>query len=175
MKSKFLAVVLGLLMVCGVTGAPTSSWSQQNSAMQDLIDGIVQDVIGRTVEAAEKTIRDNTGIDLSEGGYNRSRTYEPLPSGASDESRRELQKLQDEHDRKLAKLDDELRRKLEKSEAEFRREAAKEDKSEKVEEKRVKFEGKINKAYDKFDEKVTDENDRFDEKREKILSKERGN
>ncbi len=175
MQSKLFAATLALLVVAGLMGLSTPSRSQQSGPMQDLIDGIIRDVVGRTVEAAEATIRRNTGVDLSQGGYNRDRTYEPLPSDASDRSRRELRKLQEKHDRKLVKLDAELRRKLEKSEAEFKREAAKEDRPRKLEKKRVKLEGKVRKAYAKFDEKVAKENDRFDEKREKILRKERRN
>ncbi len=171
MKSRFFAAVLGLLVICGVTGAPTSSWSQQNSAMQDLIDGIVQDVIGRTIEAAEETIRRNTGIDLLKRGYDPTRNYRPAPSNASEKTRRELRKLSEEHDRKIAKLEEELQRKLRKAEEEFQREAGKENKVEKIKEKRIKLQKKVDTAYANFEEKIGEENRRFDEKRHHILSK----
>ena len=174
MKSKLFAATFALLVVSGVTGASTSSWSQQSGAMQDLIDGIIQDVVDRTTNAARETIERNTGVDLSRRGYDPRKTYKPLPSGASDESRRELHRLQVEHDRKLAKLDAERQRKNDKALAEFEREAAKEDKPEKVEKKHEKLQKKVDKAYAKFEEKVAKENERFDEKRAAIISKERG-
>lgn len=170
-----LAAVLGIIVLMGVAGTSTISWAQQRGPLQDLIDGIIQDVIGRAGDAAEETIRRNTGVDLTRRGYGLGRDYQPLPPGASEKSRRELRKLEEKHDRKLRKLEEELRRKLDKIEAEFEREAGKEKKRKKVEKKRAKLEKKVNKAYEKFDKEVAKENDHFDKKREKILSKERGN
>ena len=154
-------------VVLGVSGAS----AQQPSSSQDLIDGIIQDVINRTVDAARQEVRRNTGIDPLQRGYDPSRSYEPAPTDASEETRRELQKLNEEHDRKIAKLEEELQRKLRKTEDEFQREAAKEDKAEKIEEKREKLQEKVDEAYAKFKEKIVEENERFDEKRSKTLSK----
>ena len=156
-----------IAVVLGVSGAS----AQQPSSSQELIDGIIQDVINRTVDAARQEVRRNTGIDPLQRGYDPSRSYEPVPTHASEENRRELQKLNEEHDRKIAKLEKELQRKLRKSEDEIQREAAKEDKVEKIKEKRKKFQQKVAKAYAKFEEKIGEENERFDEKRSKILSK----
>ena len=156
-----------IAFVLGVSGAS----AQQSRSSQELIDGIIQDVISRTVDAARREVRRNTGIDPLQRGYHPSRSYQPVPSHASDENRRELHKLNAEHDRKIVKLEKELQRKLIKSEDEFQREAAKEDKAGKIEEKREKLQQKVNEAYAKFEEKIAEENDRFDEKRNKILSK----
>lgn len=145
----------------------------QQSTIDKLVKDIVHDVVDRTVDAAREKVVENTGIDLSERGYRKGVKHRPLPGAASDESRRELRKLQREHDRKIAKLEEELQRKLEKAKAEFEREAAKEDKPEKVREKRHKLQDKVNTAVAKFDEKVDEENSRFDEKRDQIVQKER--
>ena len=160
-------IALAMAVMLSVSGAS----AQQPSSSQKLIDGIIQDVISRTVDAARQEVRRNTGVDLLKRGYNRSRSYEPAPADASEKTRRELQKLNQEHDRKIAKLEEELRRKLKKVEVEFQREAAKEDKAEKIEEKRDKLQEKVDQAYAKFEEKIGEENERFDEKRSKILSK----
>ena len=174
------------LVLAAATG-PTSAWAQQpTSTSQDLLDGIIQDVIGRTIEAASEEVRYNTGIDPLRRGYDPRRSYEPrrsydprrsyqpAPADTSEETRRELRQLNAEHDRKIAKLEEELRRKLDKAKTEFRREAAKEGKPEKIAEKRDKLEEKADEAYAKFDEKIDEEYARYDEKRWKILSRERG-
>ncbi len=160
-------IAFAIAVVLGVSGAS----AQQPSSSQELIDGIIQDVINRTVDAARQEVRRNTGIDPLQRGYNRSRSYQPAPTDASEQTRRELQKLNQEHDRKIAKLEEELQRKLRKVEDEFQREAVKEDKAEKIEEKREKLQEKVDEAYAKFEEKIGEENERFDEKRSKILSK----
>ncbi len=158
-------IAFAIALVLGIFGAS----AQQPTSSQQLIDGIIQDVIDRTVDAARQEVRRNTGIDPLQRGYDASRNYEPAPADASDETRRELQKLNEEHDRKIAKLEDELQRKLRKAEDEFQREAAKEDKVEKIEEKREKLQEKVDEAYAKFEEKIGEENERFDEKRSNIL------
>ena len=160
-------IAFAVAVVLGVSGAS----AQQPSSSQELIDGIIQDVINRTVDAARQEVRRNTGIDPLQRGYNRSRSYEPAPTDASEQTRRELQKLNQEHDRKIAKLEEELQRKLRKVEDEFQREAAKEDKAEKIEEKREKLQEKADEAYATFEEKIGEENERFDEKRRNTLSK----
>ena len=160
-------IAFAIAMVLGISGAS----AQQPSSSQELIDGIIQDVINRTVEAARDEVRRNTGIDPLQRGYHPSRSYKPVPAGASKETRRELRKLNEEHDRKIAKLEKELQRKLTKAEDEFQREAAKEDKAEKIEDKRENLQEKVDEAYAKFEEKIGEENERFDEKRSKILSK----
>ncbi len=158
------------LALAAATGA-TSTWAQQpTSTTQDLVDGIIQDVIGRTVEAARQEVIRNTGIDPLQRGYDRSRSYEPAPADASEETRRELRQLNAEHDHKIAKLEEELHRKLDKAEAEFQREAAKEDKPEKIREKEDKLQEKADEAYAKFEEKIAEENARYDEKRWEILN-----
>ena len=160
-------IALAFTVLLGVSGAA----AQAPGSAQELIDGIIQDVINRTVDAAHQEVRRNTGIDPLQRGYNRSRSYEPAPTDASEQTRRELQKLNQEHDRKIAKLEEELQRKLRKVEDEFQREAAKEDKAEKIEEKREKLQEKADEAYATFEEKIGEENERFDEKRRNTLSK----
>ncbi len=161
------AVVLILVAAIG----STSTWAQQpTSTSQGLLEGIIQDVIGRTMEAAREEVRRNTGIDPLGRSYDPRRSYGPAPAYASEETRRELRQLNAEHDRKIGKLEEELHRKLDKAEAEFEREAAKEDKPEKIAEKRDKLQEKADKAYAKFEEKIDKENARYDEKRWKILN-----
>ena len=158
------------LVVAIMTGS-MSPWAQQpTSTSQSLLEGIIQDVIGRTVEAARQEVVRNTGIDPLQRGYDQRRGYQPAPADASEETRHELRHLNAEHDRRIAKLEDELHRKLDKAEAEFRREAAKEDKPEKIAKKRDKLRQKVDKAYAKFERKIDKENARFDEKRWKILN-----
>ena len=158
------------LVLAAATGS-TSPWAQQpTSTSQDLLEGIIQDVIGRTVEAARQEVIRNTGIDPLQRGYDQRRSYEPAPADASEETRRELRQLNAEHDREIAKLEEELHRKLDKSEAEFERDAAKEDKPEKIGEKGDKFQEKVDEAYAKFEGKIDEENARYDEKRWEILN-----
>ncbi len=159
-----------VLVLAAATGS-TSTWAQQpTSTSQDLLEGIIQDVIGRTVEAARQEVIRNTGIDPLQRGYDQRRSYEPAPADASEETRRELRQLNAEHDREIAKLEEELHRKLDKSEAEFERDAAKEDKPEKIGEKGDKFQEKVDEAYAKFEGKIDEENARYDEKRWEILN-----
>ena len=168
-------LTFAVALVLAAATSSTSAWGQQPaSTSQDLLDGIIQDVIGRTIEAARVEVRNNTGIDPLRRGYNPRRSYEPAPADTSEETRRELRQLNAEHDRKIAKLEDELYRKLDKTEAEFERDAAKEDDPEKIADKRDKLEENVDEAYAKFDEKIDDENARYDEKRWKILSREQG-
>ena len=128
------------LVLAAATGS-TNAWAQQpTSASQDLLDGIIQDVIGRTIEAARVEVRNNTGIDPLRRGYERRRSYQPAPADTSAETRRELRQLNWEHDRKITKLEEELYRKLDKAEAEFERDAANEYDLGKIAEKQVKFE-----------------------------------
>lgn len=160
-------VVLALLVVFSGSFA----YGQKPGSSQELVDGIIQDVIHRTVESARKEVRRNTGIDPLKRGYVRGRNYSPVPNNTSKETRRELRKLNQEHDRKITQLEKELERKLEKAEKEFQREAAKEDKADKIREKRKKLQEKADDAYAKFEENIAEENARFDEKRHEILSK----
>ena len=160
-------IALAFAVLLGVSGAA----AQAPGSAQELIDGIIQDVIDRAVDAARQEVRRNTGGDPLQRGYDRSRSYQPVRGDASEETRRELQKLNQEHDRKIAKLEAELARKLRKAEDEFRREAAKEDKAGKIEEKRKKLQEKVDQASAKFERKIGKENQRFDEKRSKILGK----
>lgn len=169
MKPWNLLPVIVLAIFVALGGSVTSA--QQPSSSQNLIDGIIQDVINRAVEAAREEVRRNTGIDPLRRGYDPARSYDPVPNDASEETRRELQKLNQEHDRRIAKLEEELARKLRKAEDEFQREAAKEDKAAKIEEKREKLQEKVNEAYDKFESKIGEENARFDEKRYEIIAK----
>ncbi len=164
-----------IVVVLAVTTGSMSAWAQQpTSTSQDLLEGIIQDVIGRTIEAAREEVRRNTGIDPLRRGYDPRRSYQPAPADASEETRRELRQLNAEHDRKIAKLEEELHHKLDKAEAEFEREAAKEDKPEKIAEKRDKLEQNVDEAYAKFEEKIAEANQTHDEKRDKIIRKERG-
>ena len=175
MKFRNALSVPAIALALFAAAAPQSTWAQQpTSTSQDLLEGIIQDVIGRTVETARQEVLRNTGIDPLQRGYDRRRSYTPAPADSSDETRRELRQLNEEHDRKIAKLEDELHRKLYKAEDEFERESAKEDKPEKIEEKRGKLQEKADEAYAKFEEKIGAENERFDEKRWEILSRERG-
>ena len=161
------AMAFAVVMAFGVSGAS----AQEAFSSEDYVEGIIRDVIDRTIDAACDEVRRNTGIDPLERGYDPSRKYRPAPANASEETRRELRQLNEEHDRKIAKLEEELRRKVKKAEDEFQRESEKEDKAEKIDEKREKLEQKVDEAYAKFEEKIGEENERFDEKRSKILSK----
>ncbi len=169
MKYRNIISSLAFAMVLLLGNSVASA--QQSGAMQDLIDGIIKDVIDRTVDTARQEVRRNTGNDPLKRGYDPSRRYKPTPAGASQETRRELRQLNEEHDRKIAKLEEELGRKLNKAENEFQREAAKEDKADKIEDKREKLQEKADEAYAKFEDKIGEENERFDEKRNDILSK----
>ena len=163
-----------VLVLAAATGS-TSAWAQQpTSRSQGLLEEIIQDVIGRTIEAAREDVRRNTGIDPLRRGYDPRRSYGLAPADASQETRRELRQLNAEHDRKIAKLEEELHHKLDKAEAEFEREAANEDKPEKIVEKRNKLQEKVDGAYAKFEEKIAEANGTHDEKREEIIRKERG-
>ena len=160
-------IAFTIAVVLGVSGAA----AQAPSSSQELIDGIIQDAIDRSVDATRQEVGRNTSIDPLQRGYDPSRSYEPAAGDASEETRRELQKLNQEHGRKIAKLKDELRRKLKKAEDEFQREIGREDKAGKIEEKREKLQEKLDRAAAKFEEKIGKENQRFDAKRSKILGK----
>ncbi len=151
-------MVLALAIAFPVVATPAR-------AQSDIVQQIIKDVIDGTRDAAQETVRKNTGVDFSSG------VGRGIPQGSSEENERELRQLQEEHDRKIAKLEEELQRKLDKAEAEFEREAAKEDKAEKIEKKRSKLQKKADEANEKFDEKVAEANENYDEKRAKILSK----
>ncbi len=166
---RLTAIVPAIFLALGISAA-----TAQSNTAQDLIDGIVNDVVNRTIHTAQEEVRRNTGIDLRQRGYDPNRQYQPLREDASDETRRELQQLNEEHDRKIAKLQDELERDLRKAEAEFEREARRESKPEKIRKKREKLEKKVDKAYGKFEDKIARENERFDEKRDRIISRSRG-
>lgn len=159
----FALVMLGT--VAGLNGPATASITAE-----EMIQGVIVDVIGDAVEAATDEVRRNTW-----GGYEgvESSVDGAIPGDASDETRRELAQLNQEHDRRIAELEDELRRKLEKAEREFAREAANEDKPEKIEAKREKLQEKTDTAYAKFEEKMAEENERFSEKRNAILARAR--
>ena len=143
----------------------------QSSSAQHLVEEIIEEVTHHTLEALHEVLLRNTGIDPLVRGYIWGRSYHPVPSGASDEVRRELWQLNEEHDRTIGKLEEELQRKLEQAVDEFRREAAREDKVEKVREKRGRFHETVDHAFDVFEEKVAEENARYDEKRDQILRK----
>lgn len=160
-------MAFAIAMALSVSGAT----AQQPTSSQNLMEGIIRDVIARTVEAANQEVRRNTGIDLLERGYDSSKNYGSARSGASEETRRELRKLSKKHDRKIAKLEEELQRKLKKAEEKFQREAGKEKNVGKIKEKRRKLRKRVDKAYAKFEEKIGEENRRFDEKRSEILNK----
>ena len=162
------SMVIALLLL--LLGLPMVSYAKQGgSSVDDLIFDIARGVIGRAHDAADEALRRNTGINPMERGYDRRRKYAPVPQNISEETLRELQKLNEEHDWKIAKLYEELQHKLDKAQDEFLREHAKEDKQEKVGEKRGKLQEKVDKAYATFEEKVAEENKRFDGKRDKIL------
>lgn len=163
-----LIVVSSLVVSVPIASAKDNN---QGTVVDDLVQGIISDVIDRTVTAAEEVVRENTDIDIYRRGYESKRKHRAIPKDSSEEMRRELRQLQEEHDRKIKKLEDELRRKLNKLRDEFEREAAREDKPEKVKEKRAKLKEKATKAYDKFERKVDEENRRFDKKRDKIVEK----
>jgi hypothetical protein len=150
------------------------AYSAEKIVDNTVVDNILRDVIDQAIGKAKEVVRQNTGIDLERRGYELGRKHKPLPSGASEEMRRELDQLENEHDRKIRKLEEELDRKLTKERDEFKREAGKEDKPEKIAEKRAKLEKKVDEAYAKFDEKVDEENRRFDRKREQIIEKSEG-
>lgn len=169
-----VALTLAVVLVLVTATISSGAWAQSpTKSSQGLLEGIIQDVIGRTVEAAREEVVRNTGIDPLQRGYDPRRSYDPAPRDTSDETRRELRQLNAEHDRKIVKLEDELHRKLAKARDEFQREAAKEDKPEKIAEKRDKLQEKVDEAYAKFEEKIGEENERFDEKRWEILNRER--
>lgn len=146
----------------------------QQSAVDDLVAQILHDVVDGTIDAARRDVREHTGIDLLERGYETGAEHRSFSPAAPAETRRELEQVRREHDREIVMLEEELHRKLERARAEFKREAAKEDKPEKVMEKRRKLERKVEAAYTKFNDKVEAVNARSDEKRDRILSKERG-
>lgn len=168
---KSLAFSAAVLSITILSGAAVA---QQTEGTQDLIDTIIKDVVDETIDRARKEVERATGIDPLETGYERGKIHSQAPADASDETKRELQKLDEEHDRKIVKLEEELDRKLSKAREEFEREAEKEDKSDKIEEKRVKLEEKVERAQSHFEKKASEENARFDHKREHILSKSRG-
>ena len=163
----FLAIAL---FVTGGLATPSiASIEDAGLASEDLLDGILRDVIDRTLDAAREEVRRNTWVDPADPAD----AYQPVPADASAETRRELDQLYAEHDREIAKLEAELDHKLGKAESEFEREAAKEDETKKIVEKRAKLEEKVDKAYAKFEEKIDEKNARFAEKRDKILRERR--
>ena len=169
-----LKIVTVLFVVCFLflsVHIVSAKDKKQGTVVDDLVQGILNDVIDRTVRAAEEVVRENTDIDIYRRGYEYERKHRPIPRDSSDKMRRELKKLQEEHDRKIRKLEEDLRRKLTKLRDKFEREAARENKPEKLKEKRAKLKEKATKAYDKFREKVNKENRRFDKKRDKIVNK----
>jgi hypothetical protein len=169
-RNLILRCVAGAALTFALLGPAAAQGSR---TVEEVTDVIIEEVIRQTAEAAREEVRRNTGIDPMQRGYDRGKRYEPV-RGNSDETRRELAKLNEEHDREIGKLEQELQRKLEKAEAEFEREASKEDKPEKVEEKRGKLEEKVDAAFATFEEKIGEENARYDEKRDRILAKRRG-
>lgn len=146
----------------------------QQGAVDELVAEILRDVVDRTIDTAREDVLGHSDIDLLERGYERGAEHRSFSPDAPDETRRELAQVRREHVREIAMLEDELHRELERARAEFKREAAKEDKPEKVIEKRGKLERKVEAVYTKFDDKVAAVNARSDEKRNRILSKARG-
>lgn len=168
------ALTFAVVLVLTAGTGSTSAWAQERgSTSQELLEGIIEDVIGRTIEAAREEVRRNTGIDPLRRGYDPRRSYEPAPADASEETGRELRQLNAEHDRKIARLEEELHHKLDKAEAELEREAAKEDKPEQIAEIRDMLQEKVDEAYAKFEKKIDEENARYDKKRWEILNRER--
>ena len=166
---------VALVLLAIITLSPQAWASEHGSNSADwVLERIIEDVIWSAAEAAREEVRRNTGIDPLRRGYVRGRSYDPVPSNASDEVRRELRQLNRENDRTMRQLEEELNRKLDKAEDEFRRDAAKEDNPEKIAEKGDKLQEKTDEADAKFDEKIREENERYDEKRWQILSQERG-
>jgi len=171
-RTLFSIIAFGLFLV--FVNLPIVAYSKQNnSAVDDHIEGIARDVVDRIKETASKEVRRNTGINPLQRGYGQCFRYDSVPANTSVETQRELQKLDEKYDRKIENLNEELQHNLDKARDEFRQEAAKEDKPEKVRWKRKKLQEKVDKAYAKFKEKLAEENTRFDEKRNKILSKRR--
>ena len=169
-----LAVAFAVGLVLAAAPVATSVSAQQpTSTSQNLLEEIIQDVIGRTIEAARAEVGRNTGIDPLRRGYDPKRNHGPAPTDATKETRRELHQLNAKHDRKIAKLEKELHRKLDKAEAAFEREAAKDGKTKKIAEKRNKLQKKVDKIYVKFEEKIAEANEKYDEKRDKIIRKAR--
>ena len=163
-----------VLVLTAATGATSVSAQQPTTTSPDPLAGIIQDVIGLAIEAASEEVRRNTGIDPLQRGYDRQRNSGPAPTNATQETRRELRKLNAKHDRRIAKLEEELRRKLDKAEAEFEREAAKDGKPKKIGKKRDKLQEKVDKAYANFEKKIAKANRNYDEKRDKILGRNPG-
>ena len=64
-------IAFAFAVVLGVSGAS----AQAPSSSQELIDGIIRDVIDRSVDAARQEVRRNTGIDPLQRGYDPSRSY----------------------------------------------------------------------------------------------------
>ncbi|MBN8240812.1 hypothetical protein JF541_16745 [Marinobacter hydrocarbonoclasticus] len=162
-KKSMIAIALA-------AGLSISTAGYAQSAGEQLVDDIITDVIGQTVDAARAEVRRKTGIDPLDRGYGDRDDYRPAPSDLNEESVDELRRSDSEYDRKVAKLEEELERKLNKAEREFRREAGKEDKPGKIEKKREKLDRKVDKAYQKFEEKLRKENERYDRKRDQILA-----
>ena len=62
-------LIFSVALVVAIMTASTSAWAQQpTSTSQGLLEGILQDVIGRTVEAARQEVIRNTGIDPLQRG-----------------------------------------------------------------------------------------------------------
>lgn len=163
------ALLLGNSAALAAQDAP-----EYSGTPQQIIDQIVDDVVGRRVREVQDEVRRRTQIDPIDQGYDPDREYRRPSGSVTSESRQELQQLDAEHDRTVRRLEEELERKIEKARDEFEREAASEDKPEKIADKRRKLEEKVDRAYDKFNRKMAKEVSRFDEKRDKILSKNGG-
>ncbi len=124
-----------------IVASPSSCFRSSKSltSTQEVVDIIIEAVVDRAVEAACDEVRRSTGIDPLQRGYEPKRSYEPVDFGTSEETRRELRRLNEEHDRTIAKLEEQLSRKLNNAETEFKREAECEDKLDQVAEKREKL------------------------------------
>ncbi len=86
LRNPIASLVFTKVLLLGCAVAP----AQESDPIQDLTDGIVEDVIDRTIETARHEVIRNTGNDPLKWGYILSKRYEPVSDGASDETRREL-------------------------------------------------------------------------------------
>lgn len=167
---SMLGITLGIVL-----SFPASVVAEQDYNTTDrLIEQIVQDVVGRTLERAREEVQEHTGIDPLRRGFEWDREHPDYPAVSRDirdDERAELRNLGEEYDREIAQYERELERELSQARREFSREAAKEERQDKILDKRRKLERKVDAAYDRFREKVRAANRRYDERRSQILYK----
>jgi hypothetical protein len=95
----------------------------------------------------------------------------PYPPGCSQETRRELAKLEEEHFRKTDEIARKFEEEIGKARAKFRAEARKAEGEAKYHEAAIEFRKKLAEAHGEYGKKLDEENARFDKKRAEILSK----